>query len=370
MKLACILLSLFALLVLAAACPDILSAARNWCGRIRIGRMDRQDAGKAIRKVALRQLKKTPAVPLTDRTRFTLPERLRGAYKSAKVQSWQQAALLLGVAESGETQAVQAFRAQVLTPDGDWKQIPQSTDTAFLAYALLRTADDPAKIRKAMDAMYMLLSETAFGGTVPYTLRAPQTRFVDAVGMVCPFLYLYAKTYGCPAAETLCMAQLSEYNEKGLHPALHLPVHAFRQTDGAPLGIYGWGRGCGWYALALAELMRCGADVQNIAAPFAQAVSAAQQKNGAFSRQLLSETGIDSSATAMLGHFLYTFASYDPACKAAAERSLNALLSVVRRDGTVDMAQGDTMGIGFYSKRLEPMPAAQGFALLLAEEIR
>ena len=372
MKLAVILLSAFALVVFAAASVDAIPAARIWVGRIGIGRMSANEARQKIRAVALQWLRKTPPTPVSDQTRFTLPERLRGTYQSAHIQVWQQAALLLGAEQSGAVREALAFQRTVLTPEGCWKQPPKSVDTALLAYALLRTADDVQTVRPAMDAMYAFLQDGVSGGTIPYTARSPQVRFVDTVGMVCPFLYLYGKTYGCPEAQTLCTAQLAEYAQKGLHPALYLPVHAFRRSNGAPLGIYGWGRGCGWYALALAEMTRCGADVRVFAVPFADAVLGLQQKNGAFSRQLLAEAGAESTATAMLGHFLFvqSVSSGSEACREAAVRAFAAVTAVTRRDGTVDMAQGDTKGIGFYSTRLAPMPAAQGFALLLAEEIQ
>ena len=372
MKFAVVLLSAFALFVLAAASVDIVPAVRTWVGRIGVGRMSADTSRQKIRAVALRQLRKTPPVPVSDQTRFTLPERLRGTYRSAHIQAWQQAALLLGAQQAKAEREIAAFQATVLTPDGRWKQTPESTDAALLAYALLRATKEPETIRPAMDAMYTFLRGIISGGTIPYTQRAPQVRFVDTVGMVCPFLYLYGKIYDCPEAQTLCMAQLSEYAQKGLHPALYLPVHAFRRGTGAPLGIYGWGRGCGWYALALAELTRCGADVQVFAVPFADALLSVQQKNGAFSRQLFAEAGTESSATAMLGHFLFvqSAASSGAPYRAAAARALDAVAAVTRRDGTVDMAQGDTKGIGFYSMRLLPLPAAQGFAWLLSEELQ
>ena len=372
MTLALILFSVFTLLVLAAALVDIIPAARTWVGRIGIGTLSGDTAREKIAAVCKCWLHKTPATPVSDQTRFTLPERLRGTYASRKLKAWQQASLLLGTAQTGDTAAVKAFRKSVLMPDGSWRKPPQGTDTAMLAYALLRTAEDSAAVRSAMDVTYAFLLDTVSGGTIPYNTVVPTFRFVDAVGMVCPFLYLYGKTYDCPQAIDLCMAQLKEYAEKGLHPTLHLPAHAVRQYDGAPLGIYGWGRGCGWYAFALAELTRCGADVRAFAAPFAEAVLSVQQPNGAFSRQVLADPGTESSATAMLGHFLAveSDASGNADLHHAALRALHAVYGVTRRNGVVDCAQGDTKGIGFYSTRLSPMPAAQGFALLLAEELR
>ena len=363
MVIAVILLSLFALCVIAAALVDLVPTAREWVDRIGIG----FGTTEQVRAVAVGWLKKTPAVPISDQTRFTLPERLRGTYKSKNIQAWQQGALLLGIGDCAEGKA---FAASLLQ-NGNWKTPVQRADFALLAYAVLRVSDSEA-VRPAMDQMYAFLKEQAGEGTVPYNPGLRNVRFVDTVGMVCPFLWLYAQTYHCPEAQALCMRQLSEYAEKGMHPTLHLPVHSLNVQNGAPLGIYGWGRGCGWYALALAELMCCGADVTAYALPFAESLLHVQQANGAWSRQVLAEQGGESSATAMLGFFMAVLSDtvQDEKYRRAAQKAQVFLQTCIRKNGKVDYAQGDTKGIGFYSKRLSTMPAAQGFVLLLTEALQ
>ena len=365
-----IVLAVFAALVIAAALCDVVPAVRTWLGRIGIGTLAPEEAREKMRSAASRQLRKMPAVPVTDETRFTLPERLRGTYKSRKVQSWQRAALLLGVSQSGDSAAVRACADDLLTADGNWKTPVTRVDEALLAYALLRAADEPRSVRPAMEETYAFLTAQQSDGTVPYTPGDADVRYVDTTGMICPFLWLYAETFDVPQAKELCLRQLKEYTDRGINPVTGLPAHAFRLSDGAALGIGDWGRGCGWYALALAELLRCGADVTATAEDLARAVLPLQQKSGAWSRQLLSERGIESTATAMLGHLcavLYAKTQNED-CKTAAEKARRALLAATRKDGVTDYAQGDTKGIGFYSARLTAAPAATGFALLLTEE--
>lgn len=372
MRIALVLLAAFAALVIAAALCDVVPAARTWLRRIGVGSLSPDQARQKMRAAAARQLRHMPAVPVSDVTRFTLPERLRGTYKSRKVQAWQRAALLLGVAESGNDDAVRAAADDMLTKDGRWKQPVARVDEALPAYALLRASSDPQAIRPAMEEMYALLTAQQSDGTVPYDPRGTGVRFVDTVGMICPFLQLYGETYDVPQATELCRRQLEEYTKSGLDPVTGLPAHAIRLADGAALGIGDWGRGCGWYALALAELLRCGAPVSDEAARFAQAVLPLQQQSGAWSRQLLSERGIESTATAMLGHLcaaLYA-QTQEETYKTAAQNAQRALLSAVRKNGEVDYAQGDTKGIGFYSARMTASPAALGFALLLTEELQ
>ncbi|MBQ7542244.1 MAG: glycoside hydrolase family 88 protein [Clostridia bacterium] len=372
MKTALFLLGAFAVCVIAAALVDVVPAARTWLLRIGIGSLPPEKAREAMCKKTLRWLRKMPAVPISDQTRFTLPERLRGTYKSRKVQSWQLAALMLGAGQAGQREALQAVQDRLLTGDGAWKQPVDRPDIALLAYALLRFAPDTDAVRPAMDAVYAFLCAQADGGTVPYDPRTTNKRFVDTVGMICPFLSLYAKTYDAPEAAALALRQLEEYTRLGLHPATGLPSHAIRVPDGAPLGVYGWGRGCGWYALALSEMLRCGvSEALEPAAAYARAVMACQQPNGAWSRQLLAEAGGETSGTAMLGHLLAQlyFRTGEEKLRISAQKAERFLYTAVRTNGEVDYAQGDTKGVGFYSARMTPSPAALGFALLLSEEL-
>ena len=132
-----IVFAVFAALVIAAALCDVVPAVRTWLRRIGIGTLAPEEAREKMRSAASRQLRRMPAVPVADETRFTLPERLRGTYKSRKVQSWQRAALLLGAAQSGERAAVRACADDLLTADGNWKTPVTRVDEALLAYALL-----------------------------------------------------------------------------------------------------------------------------------------------------------------------------------------------------------------------------------------
>ena len=90
-----------------------------------------------------------------------------------------------------------------------------------------------------------------------------------------------------------------------------------------------------------------------------------QNKNGSFNCIIgVPFSREDSSATAMIGGLL-ALLGY----KSEAEECLNFIMSITRRNGEVDFAQGDTMGIGNYSRRFEPMPAAQAFSICLAEKM-
>ncbi len=379
MTIAVAVLSVLLLSVVVVLLIDIVPAAMRWYERIGTGAF--ADAGgwyEAVRRTAEKQLKKTPAVTISGNTRLTVIDRLKGSYKNKKLQSWQQAALLLGMNSCG-TDAETAVKDFIISKieGGRWRDKITSVDFALLGYAVLSSpAADSEKLRPAMDGIYSFLIAAEKDGTVPYNNNLQNIRFVDTVGMICPFLYAYAAVYSCPEAAALAKRQAEEYIKNGMHEGIFLPVHCFDKESGAPLGIYGWGRGCGWLALGLAESIKYAPDgdreyLLEASKKYAGALLRFQSGDGSWCRQTAARDTAETSATAMIGYFmscLYEICGNDEYKKSSlAARA--ALMSRTRKNGKIDYAQGDTLGIGFYSPWLDTLPAAQGFSLLLASSV-
>ncbi len=380
MKLAVFILSFTTGLFIIALLIDIVPMTLNWLGRIHIGQWpDEKEWKRAVNSVGLNWLRKTPAVPVSDNTRLTVIERLRGMYKSKKIQAWQEAALLLGAQSCTEPEASRALeefiKRKINFTTGEWKENIRSTDSAMLAFAILKCRGiDNQAIRPAMKKTAEMLLESAQKfGTVPYNPSIPEIRFVDTAGMICPFLFLYAKEYGCPQASELALRQLKEYLEFGVDERTGLPEHCFNEKTKARLGAAGWGRGCAWLCLALAESLNS-TDESNAGVLITEKIKVLAEKlveyqlpEGGWSRQILGENVGESSATAVIGWFMneaYRLTSEEK-YRISCEKAVRYLMNCTRRDGVVDFAQGDTKSIGFYSSRLAPLPAAQGFAMRL-----
>jgi unsaturated rhamnogalacturonyl hydrolase len=96
-----------------------------------------------------------------------------------------------------------------------------------------------------------------------------------------------------------------------------------------------------------------------------------QREDGGFTWQLLSGYQTDSSAIAVFGWYLAGCAKiYDNGeYLERSKRCRSFLMMVTNNDGTIDFCQGDTIGIGIYSRKFDRMPFAQGFALRMQEEI-
>lgn len=381
---------------------DMVSPVKRWISRIHIGQWKNEDDWKeAAKKQLLRQIERTPSVPVSDNERFTIIERLKGTYTSKNLQSWQEAALLLGAnklneAEAFREKATKLIDSKIDPLKGNWRDRGGRPDTAMLAFAILSSPfSDKQKIKPAMDSTAkMLLDLFDTHTTVPYNTAVPDIRFVDTIGMICPFLIKYGVEYSSDETVEAARRQIEEFLTFGLHRDLNIPAHCFDRVSGAPLGIYGWGRGCGWWAIGLMDsylALSCEgapqkADVQEfMSVPtegrqaqlreelfeqmklFGNAAEKWQMENGAWDRQLfLKETG-ETTGTAMLGWFMKKMFELtgEDKYKTAAAKAKFFIIGSTRRNGIVDYAQGDTKGVGFYSSKLDAMPAAQGFAMMI-----
>ena len=160
-----------------------------------------------------------------------------------------------------------------------------------------------------------------------------------------------------------------------------IPCHCFNAETKSPLGIYGWGRGCAWWAIGITDSLKTlmESKTYNIekvkllkyCVEFAAVMKNYQREDGAFTRMIFTPSLEDSSAGAMLAYCFAYIAKLtesdelEDCCK----KTLRHLKTCTRRNGVIDYAQGDTMGIGFYSDSLRVVPAAQGFAVAAIKEI-
>ena len=442
--------SAIALAALASAAVDLTPAASAWVQRIGIGRFPDEAAWReAAADRAMKWLIRTPTVRLTDQTRLLWLDMLRGEYKRAAIQHWQEAALVLGLTELAGTggsaaadgaaawrgaavfdggarsgaaapsggaaaaesaaAAEQAARAEggwsaasnlagedarfhsrlravigrffsrKFDENGGWREKPEQADAAMLAYAVMRSGMDAERYRRALDeTAALVMRHIGADGLLQYRQgTVAGYRYVDTIGLVCPFLAAYGLTYGREDCVDLAVRQIEAYDRHGMHPALRLPFHAYAVDDGRPLGLCGWGRGLAWYAIGLAEVWRLlpasdrrKAELEARVAQLAQAAARFQQPDGSWRWTVTRpETRADSSVTAALAWFLLQAAAASGAPADARERARRALAylrGVTRRTGAIDFAQGDTRDIGVYAQRFDVLPFAQGFALRAA----
>lgn len=363
---------------------DIIPTFMTWLSRIHIGRYnDTKIWNRSITNVGIKWLNNTPKIKVTDNTRLVVIDMLKGNYSRNTIQHWQEASLLLGLNEYLKNNddkkvkpSIEKFLISKFDNEGQWKNKPEHIDGAILAYAVMQLDFiNIDKYKQALDYIWNLVQEhVGEDGTVKYRNFMNDYRYVDTIGFICPFLVCYGKRYNKPECIELSIKQITEYNKYGILNNHYIPCHAYKLGNNIPMGLYGWGRGLGWYAIGLidswSELEQENEHkktLEEFIITFAKSAIEFQHKNGAWSWTVTRpETRLDSSTTATLSWFMLNASKIDAisdVCIASYNKAIKYLMSVTKRNGSIDFSQGDTKDIGVYSLLFDILPFTQGFAI-------
>jgi len=369
------------LMVLAV---DMILQFNTWQSRIKIGRFQNQaDWGKAVEKKSRRWLKKSPTIKLTDNDRFVVIDILRGNYRRDAIQYWQEAALILGLSanyrvalDADIKKEIENYIKTKVNQNGQWLSPMTESDAVILGYAFIQLEwIDHNWLKPAYDELWKMLQNlTGSDGTVSYKTHTQPYRFVDTIGFICPFLIHYGQKFGIHEAVNLGIKQIEEFNKYGMLKDNFIPCHTYVVDSKLPAGLFGWGRGLGWYAIGLIDSWSSldknhskKAQMDHWVLEFAKICMRFQRENGSWGWLIMqAESRSESSATATLGWFLKKASAIDEIsseAREASDKALKYLMTVTRRSGALDFAQGDTKGIGIYSTNFDILPFAQGFCL-------
>jgi unsaturated rhamnogalacturonyl hydrolase len=372
------------LLILIVIIIDVVPQLNTWQSRIKIGRItDAALWNKKITQKSIQWLGNIPTIKLTDNTRLIIIDILKGNYKRTAIQSWQEASLILGLTQHYLSskdekikQKIDSFVNSKIDANGNWKIAPKESDEVILAYALINIPwIDHHKYKPSYDTVYQLIqSLKGNDGTVAYKKHNANYRFVDTIGFICPFLINYGIKFNNNEAIELGVKQITEFNKYALFKDTFIPCHTYLIDSKLPVGLFGWGRGLGWYAIGLIDSWTALPndnpnkkilDVSVIA--FAKMAMQFQNANGSWNWIVTSkEARSDSSTTATLAWFLTNAAQIETIsinCIEAKDKAISYLMKVTRRDGAIDFSQGDTKAIGVHSQEFDILPFTQGFAL-------
>lgn len=375
-----LLLSIVAVIVLI----DVVPIFRDWVSRIHIGRyQDRQTWNQSITNIGVKWLNTTPKIKVTDNTRFVVIDMLRGNYTKRAIQFWQEASLIMGLTEYLKMEDNPNVKKEIMKyldskfdQQGQWIQKPSHVDGAILAYALMKLdCINPDRYKKALDYTWELIKEhIGSDGTVTYRKLMNSYRYVDTIGFICPFLVAYGIRYNKDECVDLAVKQIKEYEQYGMLDDHYIPCHSYKIENKIPLGLFGWGRGLGWFAIGLIdswnelpENNKYKSLLEVSVTHFARAAMKFQQENGNWNWSVSrSESRPDSSATATLGWFMLNaskISDISRECRESADKAIGYLMKVTKRNGAVDFSQGDTKDIGVYSTLFNILPFTQGFCI-------
>lgn len=386
-------ITLILILLIIIVLIDIIPIFRDWLSRIYIGRYkDLVIWENTIKEIGISWLKKTPKIKVTDNTRLVFIDFLKGNYSKNTIQHWQEALLILGLIEALKVEKnskieheIKRYLDSKFDKNGQWREKPKHIDAAILAYTIMKIEfikiDD---YKLALDYLWELIRKhIGKDGTVAYRSSMENYRYVDTIGFICPFLVLYGQTYNKQDCIELAINQIQEYEKYGMLNLYNIPCHAYRISDKAPLGLYGWGRGLGWLALGIidtykeininskeiSEVQKLKKVLEPIIIKLTQGILSTQQENGAWNWTVTrNEVRADSSTTSILCWFLINLNNkygLEDECNKSIENALSYLMKVTRRNGIVDFSQGDTKDIGVYSLLFNKMPFTQGMCIRL-----
>ena len=375
-----LLLSLVFLIVLL----DVFPLFHDWFSRIGIGKYkDYQEWNEMITQQSIKWLANTPKIKVTDNTRFVIIDRLKGNYTNPAIQHWQEGALILGLIENYKVtkdrkvkEAIFQYLNLKFNNYGQWRKLPAHIDSAILAYAIMKIDFiDTDKYKQALEYVWnMIYEHIGQDGSVKYRKSMEEYRYVDTIGFICPFLIAYGVRYKEDHCIDLAVKQIQKFNKYCMLDNYYIPCHAYHVNSKVPLGLYGWGRGLGWYAIGLIdswnelpENHKYKSILRTNVISFANSAIAFQQRNGSWNWTVSrNESRPDSSVTAVLAWFMINAASiYEikDKCRASERLAISYLMTVTRKSGAIDFSQGDTKDIGVYSKLFNVLPFTQGFAL-------
>ncbi len=378
----CLLLLVIVLLFIGV---DFYFFAKTVVSRLGIGSINDNAAWKQlIVQKSKKWLIRTPTIKVTDQNRLVLWDMLKGNYKRQAIQSWQQAALFLGIfaewqvsKNPKEKELLDKFVAQnLLSKENKLKVNLKEVDDIMLLYALIIYLPKDNQYKPVFDTAYQFIVNMLVPNddTVPYRRHVPFYKFVDTLGFICPFLMKYGTHYNQPEAIDLAYRQIVAYNRYGMYPHTLIPAHAYREDTKMPVGLFGWGRGIAWYAIGLIDSWLALDDSHHLKEKLSQLVEQyaillieTQRENGTWGWYILEKTSrADSSSVAALSWFLTNAATLpnitEKANKAVA-LGISYLKTVTRKSGAIDFNQGDTKSIGVYSTHFDILPFAQGFTL-------
>lgn len=356
----------------------------TWQSRIKIGRFqDRNSWHQKVFEISKKWLNKTPTIKLTDNNRLIIIDILKGNYKRSSIQSWQKASLLLGldqyVVKNNDAKVkntIKNFIDSEIDSNGNWKQNPTEIDAIILAYAIVKVEGlEVQKYKPAFDYSYnLILNLKGSDGTIAYRKHISDFRFVDTIGFISPFLIRYGTIFNNQEAINLGIKQITEFNKFAMLNEEFIPCHTYNIKSNLPVGLFGWGRGLGWYAIGLidawnelSEQHSHKSEMTQLVTKFAQMAMKFQNENGSWNWLILNrQSQADSSTTATLAWFLANAASIPEIsdnANSSKEKALNYLQKVTRRSGAIDFSQGDTKGIGVHSQEFDILPFTQGFCL-------
>ncbi|MEL0456397.1 glycoside hydrolase family 88 protein [Flavobacteriaceae bacterium SZ-1-7] len=191
-------------------------------------------------------------------------------------------------------------------------------------------------------------------------------QYVDTLGMICPFLLAYATAFNKNEFIDLSNKQIIFYINHGLNKN-GMPYHAIDLNNFFPMGSSNWGRGLGWYMLALTATLKYTDTENNSMYGYFKnefdkiAPHLKNLKKDQFWGQFIGVSKNwhnDTSVSCMLFYSLSLLKEEN-----CFEEFYKFLKPLTTKKGQVDYTSGDTEDINIYSREYGKSELTQGLIL-------
>lgn len=197
-------------------------------------------------------------------------------------------------------------------------------------------------------------------GLLPYR-KDQKTMLNDALGMAVPFLVEYSKIDNNQEALEIAKRQLDYYIQFGVDKETFLPSHAINRKSKIKVGPVNWGRGIGWYFLALSNFYKETGELSEEYEGIISTLKVIKNSDNLWSQFPGSGDKFDASTTTL---FVYSMLLNDSTLYGK-EEILRLLKPYLSHSGDILQTSGDTYGLNRYSNAFGKSEFSQGMLLLI-----
>lgn len=195
-------------------------------------------------------------------------------------------------------------------------------------------------------------------GIVSYR-KNQQNVLNDMLGMIGPFLIKYDE-YD-KKSHLILKNQLDYFTKYGVDNLTHIPAHAVNKKTKTKVGSINWGRGIGWYLIAICDYNRYTNEFQEETNKVLSSINNLKNTDGLWTQFPGSSDRFDSSTSTM---FLYSMIIANKT-HLSKEEVFKLLKKYISLEGEILEMSGDTYATNNYSKTFGKSELSQGMLLLI-----
>lgn len=322
-----------------------------------------------ITDASLKMYSSHPTLRIYDKNWGILYAKCLGIYTNRVSSSWHYAPLIASVS-SEEKYRSDVERLKIEELDDGWG--------LYLLWRLKDVANEVIEvhIKKFVNLVKRRENEA---GLICYRnwVGMRDMFFVDSIPFMCPGLIRYGVSFEKREIIDLAIRQIKFYYGVGYNPREGLYATGCSISKRKSNGLFGWGRGTGWWCLGvLFSYLECpdGADkvwLKGVLEETATNIVKLQCDDGGWCTYLVLQYPYDSTATAIFVYFLMQVDKINQTqiYTDVIQRGIEKLMSATRSDGRIDLCEGDCHGFGKYSQLYTISPFGQGIVQMIVNEL-